>query len=65
MKFFTILAWIFGVGASLLFMASVWATASYSDLEKTLDNLKGVEKQWPVWKSLFLAIICWAWIFSQ
>lgn len=65
MKFVTVLAWIFGVGSSLLLVLSAWLTVSYENsMEKNLDAIRGYQKSYPLFWPLMIAIVCWAWIIA-
>lgn len=63
-NFITVLAWIFGVLATLSIVIRVAARSIYSDLDRSLDALRGVRKTFPIIKPIILAAICWAWIIS-
>ncbi len=64
MNFLTIIAWIFGVLATLLLILRIIGALCYDERAKLLDNLKGVERAFPVAIPGTIAIVCWAWIIS-
>lgn len=64
-EFITILAWVFGVLSTIFTLARIYAFLNYSELEKMMDNLRGITMTFPIYKSGSLAIICWAWIITQ
>ena len=64
-NFITTLAWIFGIGSTVLIVLRIICAACYSDLEKLQDQLRGIKKTYPIGKPLMVAIVCWGWIFSM
>ena len=63
--FITYLAWIFGVLATLLFIARFVGHMTYSDIDRIRDAAKGVSVSFPMTKPFIVATVCWAWIFTN
>ncbi len=64
-QFVTLLAWVFGIGATILVIGRVYWAATYSELDRRLDLMQGVRVTWPIMKPLVVAIVCWAWILTN
>ena len=63
-SFFNMLAWVFGVLSTSLLIARLIGAATYSDLDKLCDSMRGVEMRWPVAIPGTIAIICWSWVIA-
>jgi hypothetical protein len=63
-NFITVIAWIFGVLSTLFTLLRVHGYCTYTELERALDNFKGVKVTFPIHTSGIIAIVCWAWIIS-
>lgn len=61
-KYFTVLAWIFGIGATGFMFLRILGGMLYSEVDKVIDNLNGFEKRFPITWPLIISIICWSWI---
>jgi len=64
-EFITLLAWIFGVGSTLLVALRIWTGATYTLREKMLDQLQGQVATFPIMKPAILAVVCWAWLLTH
>lgn len=64
-EFITVLAWVFGVISSIITLARIIGFFNYSGIQKTIDELEGIERTFPIYKCGTLAIVCWAWIITQ
>lgn len=62
--FITITAWALGVVSTILVVLRIFAAASYTELERTFDEARGIRKTWPIIFPSALALICWSWIFT-
>ncbi len=62
--FLHIIAWIFGVCSTLLLILRIVGAATYSKIDKLLDDIKGQKRSWPVMWPAIISIICWAFIIA-
>ena len=62
MTFINALAWIFGTMALLLLVLRLLALLAYSERDRLLDNMRGVERTFPVTAPGAVAIVCGAWL---
>ena len=64
-KFITVLAWIFGTLSGLLVVvARIIGFMTYTEIDKTVDALKGYRREFPVTTPGIIFIVCVAWLFS-
>lgn len=64
-NFFIIISWIVGVLSTIGFGICTYKNITYpGSNEELFDNIKGIQKEWPGGKYLFIAIVCWAFIYS-
>lgn len=64
-EFITVLAWIFGILSTIMTISRMIGFFSYSEIQKLVDAMDGVERTFPVIKCGSLAIFSWAWIITQ
>ncbi len=62
--FFTILAWVFGTTSTLLLLFRIIGYFIYTDLDKNIDEIKGIRRTFPITKPFIVSVISWAWILS-
>lgn len=64
MKFLDVTAWIFAMLSTGLIALRLVGIATYSDLHKLQDQLRGIQRTYPLKWPGVVAIVCWAWIVS-
>lgn len=62
--FFHIIAWVLGVGASLLLVIRLFFALTYSETERILDKMNGKVVTFPVKWPAIVALVCWAYIIA-
>jgi len=65
LTYITVLAWIVGVLSTILFIIRVHDGAVYTDLEKSMDAIKGQKVSFPIKIPGALMIVSWSWIITQ
>lgn len=64
-QFFTIIAWVLGVLNTILIIARIIAAWNYSDLDRLLDSCEGQKRTFPIIMPSIIALLSWAWIFTN
>jgi len=64
MQFITVLAWIFGVSASLLLVARIIGKATYDEIDEFRDMIRGRVAYFPLLWPAVTAVVCWSWILT-
>jgi len=61
--FLTVLAWIFGILSTVIFLGAVYLNVTYiGSLQESLDALRGKTRTYRAGVWLLIAIICWTFI---
>ncbi len=55
-----LVCWPVGVGATLFTVLRIWSWSQYSDLDRSLDSIKGQRVSFPITGSGLLALGSWA-----
>lgn len=63
-KFFTLLAWIFGILSTGLFVIRIIAALTFSETDKMIDDYNGVSRSFPVLVPVIIMIVCWCWVLA-
>ena len=63
-KFLDNLCYLFGIVNIVIVILKVLHQWGYSDIQKSLDALKGVRVTWEYKYNIGIIIICLAWIFK-
>lgn len=64
MAFINALAWIFGALATLLLLARLVGYWTYTERHKVLDQLRGIERSFPITWPFTISVICWTWLIT-
>jgi hypothetical protein len=64
MQFVTLLAWIFGVCATLVLGIRIYLAVTYSKLDSLRDAINGVSRSFPIFFPAVASVVCWAWIIT-
>jgi len=62
--FITIIAWVLGIGSTLLMGLRMRGYLTYSDREQLLDAARGIQRTFPLTVPSIIALICWSWILT-
>ena len=62
--FFDIISYILAVGSFILICGRIYGAVTYTELEKTLDALRGVQGSYPLMGPSIVFTISIAWILS-
>ena len=65
-SFFTVLAWVFGIFCSILFLIRSWTRITYDDrikMKKSIDPAFKTHLNIPFY--FIVSIISWSWIFTH
>jgi len=62
--FFKIIAWVLGIGSSLLLILRILGALSYSEIDQLRDQMNGVRRTWPLTWPAVISLICWAFIIA-
>jgi len=64
MTFLHIIAWIVGIGASIVLALRILGALTYSETDELIDKMNGVRRTWPMTWPAIISLICWAFIYS-
>jgi len=64
-SFITIVAWPLAVLSTLLIILRIIAFFTYRELDKLKDQCKGIYRSFPIAKPSLIALISWAWLFTN
>ena len=65
MPFITVLAWGFGIGASLLIVIRIMAAIDYSFDKEVRNAMLGKAASFSIVYPSIVAFVCWAWILTN
>lgn len=64
-KFITILACVFGTLSFIFMSLRIIGYLTYTELDETLDKLKGFKREFPIVYPGIVFIICFCWIITK
>ena len=63
--FLNYLALIFGILASGLLILRILGALTYTDINKLVDQMKGIRRTFPLAIPLVVSIVCWLWFIAK
>jgi hypothetical protein len=62
--FFKIIAWVLGIGSSLLLIFRIIGAATYTQIDELRDQMNGIKRTFPIMWPAIIALVCWAFIIA-